>query len=137
MAGIVEGFGKQVWRIIGYDGLKEIFETRVPQDRLTAEQVQDLLRCLVCRHLTGSEIAASFLGDASLLEVRSDAIGGNRIAFMAGSNPHYIAGLFRPDELRKEAPAGGRPKKAPKRAAKPRRVSKVAAPRRAPRGGKR
>jgi hypothetical protein len=99
MASTIESFGNQVWLVRGYDGLAPIFETRIPQARLTAEQVQDLLRCLACRHLTGSEISAAFLGDAPLLNIRDDTTHGKRLAWSVGSNPHYIAGLFRPDEL--------------------------------------
>jgi hypothetical protein len=57
------------------------------------------LRHLVCRHLTGSEITAAFLGDAPLFEVMADTTHGNRLTWSVGSNPHYIAALFRPDEL--------------------------------------
>ena len=99
MASTVEDCGNQVWLVRGDDGLKPIFETRIPQDRLTAEQVRDLLGHLVCRHLTGSEITAAFLGDSPLFEVTADTKSGNRLAWSVGSNPHYIAALFRPDEL--------------------------------------
>lgn len=99
MASAVEGFGNQVWLVRGYDGTKLIFETRIPQARLTVERIQDLLRCLVCRDLTGSEVTAAFLGDSPLFEVTNDIRGGNRLAWSVGSNPYYIAALFRPDEL--------------------------------------
>jgi hypothetical protein len=99
MASTVEGFGNQVWLVRGYDSLRPIFETRIPQDRLTAEQVQDLLGYLICRHLTGSEITAGFLGDNPLFEVIADTTHGNRLAWSVGSNLHYVAALFRADEL--------------------------------------
>jgi hypothetical protein len=99
MASTVEGFGNQVWLVRGYDGLKPIFETRIPQARLTVERVQDLLRCLACKDLTGPEITSAFLGDSPLLEVAPDTKNGNRLAWSVGANPHYVAALFRPDEL--------------------------------------
>jgi hypothetical protein len=40
--------------------------------------------------------------EAGLADVRRDDMGGNRITLTAGENPHYVAGLFRGDELAKE-----------------------------------
>jgi hypothetical protein len=121
MASMVEGFGNQVWLVRGYDGLRPIFETRIPQARLTVERAQDLLRCLACHDLTGPEITAAFLGDTPLLEVTADTTNGNRLAWSVGSNPHYIAALFRTDELpaRPLWPSGGSATMAPRPASLP------------------
>jgi len=68
----------------------------VPLDQADEAKISERLRNLAAKHLTSEEIAAG------LADVRRDATGGNRIALMAGQNPHYIAGLFRSDELAKE-----------------------------------
>ena len=85
-----------VWRIVGYDGTKEIMRQEIPLNEADEPRISEILRSLAAEHLTSEEIAAG------LANVRRDATGGNRIALMAGQNPHYIAGLFRSDELAKD-----------------------------------
>jgi hypothetical protein len=85
-----------VWRIVGYDGAEEILRQEIPLDRADERRISEILRDLAAQHLTSEEIAAG------LADVRRDATGGNRIALMAGQNPHYVAGIFRSDELAKE-----------------------------------
>jgi hypothetical protein len=96
LSDIVSGFGQMVWRIVGYDGTKEILRQEIPLNQADERRISEILRNLAAEHLTSEEIAAG------LADVRRDATGGNRIALMAGQNPHYIAGLFRSDELAKE-----------------------------------
>jgi len=85
-----------VWRIVGYDSAIEILQQEIPLNEADEPRISEILRSLAAEHLTSEEIAAG------LADVRRDATGGNRIALMAGQNPHYIAGLFRSDELAKE-----------------------------------
>jgi hypothetical protein len=59
-------------------------------------RISEILRSLAAEHLNSQEIAAG------LADVRRDDTGGNRIALTAGQSPHYVAGLFRSDELAKE-----------------------------------
>jgi hypothetical protein len=96
MSDVVSGFGQMVWRIMGYDGTKEILRQEIPLSEADEHRISEILRGLAAKHLTSAEIAAG------LADVRRDTTGGNRIALMAGQNPHYIAGLFRSDELAKE-----------------------------------
>lgn len=96
---VVEGFGRQVWRINGYDGTRPIFEHTIPQEELTVDQAQSLLRHLACRHLREEEIVDAFREKALHFEITADTLGGKRLAWSIGSNPYYIVGLFREDEL--------------------------------------
>lgn len=45
------------------------------------------------KHLTADEISAG------LADVRKDEHHGNRIILAAGQNPHYVASLWRSDEI--------------------------------------
>ena len=96
LSDIVSGFGQMVWRIVGYDGTKEILRQEIPLNEADEPRISEILRSLAAEHLTPAEIAAG------LADVRHDTTGGNRITLMAGQNPHYVAGLFRSDELAKE-----------------------------------
>jgi hypothetical protein len=96
---VVEGFGKQVWRINGYDGTRSIFERTIPQEELTVDQAQSLLRHLACRHLAEDEIVDAFRSKALHFEITPDTTGGKRLAWSIGSNSYYIVALFREDEL--------------------------------------
>ena len=96
---VVEGFGKQVWRIQGYEGTQRIFEQTIPQEELALDQAQSLLRHLACRHLTGKEIVDAFRGKEAHFEIMPDTILGKRLAWSIGSSPYYTLALFREDEL--------------------------------------
>ncbi len=95
----VSGFQNSVWRIIGYDGAETIFETEVPQADLSVEGVTRLLQLLVAGDLEMGDIFEAATGKSRLLEVRPDLDSANRLMFMAGENPHYVASLWRGDEL--------------------------------------
>ncbi len=84
-----------VWRIIGYDGLQEILEQRIPLTDADEARISAVLKALAAKHLAPDEIAAG------LADVRQDTTTGNRITLTAGQNPHYVASLWRSDELPK------------------------------------
>jgi hypothetical protein len=84
-----------VWRIIGYDGLQEIFEQRIPLTDADEARISAMLKVFASQHLTPDEIAAG------LADVSQDTTTGNRITLTAGENPHYVASLWRRDELPK------------------------------------
>jgi hypothetical protein len=96
LSDIVSGFGQMVWRIVGYDSAKEILQQEIPLNEADAPRISEILRSLAAKHLTSEEIAAG------LANVRRDATAGNRIILTAGENPHYVASLWRSDELAKE-----------------------------------
>jgi hypothetical protein len=99
MATAVEGFGKMVWRVVEYHGLKPVSEQTIPQDVLSEHDAKRLLQYLACRHLTPSEIVEGFLGKAPHFEILADTQHGNRLTWSIGSNPHYVIALFRADEI--------------------------------------
>ena len=102
LSDIVSGFGHMVWRIVGYDSTKEIVRREIPLDQADETKISEILRSLAAQHLTSEEIAAG------LANVRHDTTGGNRIILTAGQNPHYVASLWRSDELAKEKGVKGR-----------------------------
>ena len=95
MSRIVDGFQNQIWRVVRYDGLIETEEERIPVDRYS---VSELIEMLTER--AKSELSPSELRDnPQLYEVRADFENGNRLMLFAGGNPHYVADLWRGDEL--------------------------------------
>src|SRR5262249_50169349 len=96
MSDIVSGFEQMVWWILGYDSTKEILRLEIPLNQADESTISEILRSLAAKHLTPAEIAAG------LANVRRDDTGGNRFTLMAGQNPHYVAGLFRSDEIAKD-----------------------------------
>ena len=83
------------WCIQGYDGSDLIYESSVSTHHLyEGKQVEELLKRLVCRHLSEDEIiGASLNGHAKnrtgLLNVsRND---GPPLTLCCGSNPYFIA----------------------------------------------
>jgi hypothetical protein len=90
---VISGFGELEWKIEGYNGVEKFFEERIPLNDASEEKMASLLKGLASKHLTAAEIAAG------MADVRKDAQHGNRVILMAGQNPHYVAALFRGDEL--------------------------------------
>jgi hypothetical protein len=90
---VISGFGELEWKIEGYNGVDKFFEERIPLNDAPEEKIASLLKGLASKHLTAAEIAAG------MADVRKDAQHGIRIILMAGQNPHYVAALFRGDEL--------------------------------------
>ena len=81
------------WRIEGFDGISEIFETNVPLHHLSERQMQEMLRRLASRHLSDREIIDASLNrkgnPSSLLEVRRTS--QPPLTMTRGNNPHYAA----------------------------------------------
>jgi hypothetical protein len=86
------------WRIEGFDGLDKIFESEVPSHLLSDKQVKELLRRLLCRHLSDDEIVGASVNQkakrSALLEVRRSMQAPHVIA--CGASPHYLARLVSP-----------------------------------------
>ena len=82
-----------VWKIKGYDGIEKILDQTVALNSADESKIIGILRELVSKGLTPTEISAD------LAEVHKDDLGGNRIIFHAGQNPHYVASLWRSDEI--------------------------------------
>jgi hypothetical protein len=82
-----------VWKIEGYDSTTKILDQTIPLNGADETKICDLLKSLASKNLRADEIAAG------LADVRKDDAHGNRITFYAGQNPHYVASLWRSDEL--------------------------------------
>ena len=80
------------WHIEGYDGTEQILEQQIPLDQADETKICEILKLLAAKHLTAAEVKAG------LAEARQDTTNANRIMFMAGQNPHYVASLWRSDE---------------------------------------
>ena len=85
--------GELEWKIEGYNGVNKFFEERIPLNDAPEEKIASMLKGLASKHLTAAEIAAG------IADVRKDAQHGNGTILMAGQNPHYVAALFRGDEM--------------------------------------
>lgn len=85
--------GKPVWRIEGYDGAKLIFQCNVPSYLLSDTQIEELLRRLVSRHLSGEEIVGASLNRktkrTALLNIGRSA--QPPLVISCGDDPHYVA----------------------------------------------
>jgi hypothetical protein len=86
-------FGELIWKIEGYNGTDIILEQTIPLNNADETKICGLLKSLASKHLNEGEIAAG------LADVRKDNVAGNRIIFYAGQDPHYVASLWRSDEL--------------------------------------
>ncbi|MCA9131029.1 MAG: hypothetical protein KDB22_28290 [Planctomycetales bacterium] len=88
---------KHVWRIEGFDGTELIFEREVPLHLLSDRQMEEVLRRLVSRYLSESEIVGASLNQkaerTSFLDVRRSMQPPHLIS--CGENPHYIARVVR------------------------------------------
>lgn len=85
--------GKHVWRIEGFDGTELIFGTHIPSHLLSDNQVEELLRRLVSRHLSEEEVVGASLNRktnrTTLLDVRRSA--QLPVVISCGENPFYTA----------------------------------------------
>jgi hypothetical protein len=81
------------WRIQGFDGTKLIFESDISRHLLSDKQVDELLKRLVCRHLSDDEIVGASLNRkaerTALLDVRRST--QPPLMITCGDNPHYVA----------------------------------------------
>ena len=81
MSKVVDGYKNQVWLIVEYDGMKEISEERIPQSGMSESQlVQKLM------NLSG-------------VSPRKESSHGKRVSYVAGDDHHWIASLWRADEM--------------------------------------
>jgi len=93
---------KRYWKIEGYDSTNKTFERVLPYSFLTKKYVIALMQRLSARHLDEDEIVSSSLrpkapGYTQLLEPRAGR--GGRHTISVGENPHYVASVWRDDEL--------------------------------------
>ena len=81
------------WRIEGFDGTNMIFESDIPHYLLSEKQIEELLRRLVSRHLTESEVVVASLNRKTkrtdLLDIRHST--QPPLVISCGDNPHYAA----------------------------------------------
>jgi hypothetical protein len=82
-----------VWKIKGYNGTEKILDQTIALNSADEMKITSLLKELASKNLTPSEISAG------LADVHKDDAAGNRIIFHAGQNPHYVASLWRSDEI--------------------------------------
>tara|TARA_R110000850_G_scaffold132030_3_gene253077 strand:- start:584 stop:841 length:258 start_codon:yes stop_codon:yes gene_type:complete len=78
----VDGFKNQTWLIIKYDSLEEVSQERIPQSDISEIEIIAKL--------------AKLSGQIP----QKDSGKGSRIIYMAGENPHWVASLWRADELK-------------------------------------
>ena len=87
------------WRIRGYDSTAEILDMTISIGQITESGLEGLLRALVARDLSPSELVGAYakrgtLISNRLLDVRrSNDVEKRRMAYTCGENPHYIATL--------------------------------------------
>lgn len=92
---------KRAWLIQGYDGLTPMFR-RTVSSALSESEIAAMLKCLVARDLSVSEVLAGSLRKSMKayspnLNVKREQ---HRVVLSCGSNPHYIASLHTDFELR-------------------------------------
>jgi hypothetical protein len=108
----------KAWHIVGYRGLKVFYEQFVPQHRLSEKRALELIRRLLCRHLTEDEVIEHSLDPASpiLSPQSTHGIDGGKLVgrwgFSVGIHPSYSAVIVdRPGPLKRKTPStAGRPK---------------------------
>ena len=87
---------KQYWRITGYRGLNEIFDTRISAGLLSEGALADLLKCLTAKaglsyeEIVGAYVRRGTKGANSLLKITRN---GRMPKFTCGKNPYFAATL--------------------------------------------
>lgn len=85
---------KDLWKISGYNGTETIFEDSVPAYLFSEKQMEEVIRRLVCQHLTSNEIVSASKNRAKqrseLLLVQKVNTTGSAI-LTCGTNPYYVA----------------------------------------------
>ena len=95
MASIIEGLQNQIWVISKHDSLDLVWERRIPLSEASEAEIAEQLAHFVKADLTDREVRES----PQLYQVDKDMKNGLRVALRAGTNPHYLASLWRADEL--------------------------------------
>lgn len=109
---------KRYWRITGYRGLTEIFDTRISAGLLSEGALADLLKCLTAKaglnyeEIVGAYVRRGTKGANSLLKITRN---GRMSQFTCGENPYFAATLT--DETSQRIS----PLSVPRRKAPPRR----------------
>lgn len=90
----------QVWKVLGWNGTKKIYEREFQSGSYTEKQMVTFLERLVCRHLTPDEIASVSRKrrkgeDHGLLESSQDT-SSERLTLCVGVDPHYTATIVFP-----------------------------------------
>ena len=90
------------WVVQGYDGQVEIFRYTLPKGPNWGEpRIIELLRRLICRHLTADDIINASRAPRDKLfssELEERRATEPRLHITVGSNPFYVATLWQPDE---------------------------------------
>ncbi len=84
-----------VWKVHGWDGTNNIYESEFRFGSFTEKQMGEFLRRLACRHLNPDEIAECTRTrrkgeDCGLLQVSRDVSNG-RLTLSVGASPYYTA----------------------------------------------
>jgi hypothetical protein len=95
---VIDGFQNMAWKIQGYDCDKQILEEIVSVEEMSAAAIAEHLKGLASENLTPEETAA--------LELSVDETHGKRMTITVGENPHYVASLWRRDELDSDQTSG-------------------------------
>ena len=98
---VLPAASRNMWEIIGYDSLNQIFHTEIPVGLITTEKLHELLRILTAKHgdLTDEEVLGSLLKRGTRrhrdhLDVRQSNDDVRRATmYMCGENPHFVARL--------------------------------------------
>jgi hypothetical protein len=90
------------WIIEGFDGTENILRRTIPKGSSWPEaRIIELLRRLVCRHLSPSDVIegsrpAKDIFYIAILEAKRSI--EKRLTTTVGENPFYVASLYRADE---------------------------------------
>lgn len=88
---------KRCWRIRGYDSTTEIFNQSIPLGQMTKNGMIELLRALVAKDLSPSEIIGAYAKQGTrisngFLKIRKENQQEKvRTLHTCGQNPHYVA----------------------------------------------
>jgi hypothetical protein len=87
---------QRYWRIRGYDGSAEIFETRIEIGQITYDQLKQMLKTLTAKAaLDYREIVGAYAKRRT--KIANDLLAIHResesATFSCGTNPHFVASL--------------------------------------------
>jgi hypothetical protein len=103
---------EKYWRVVGFRGQKLIYERFLPRRRLPERRAAELIKCLLCRHLTEDEVVDHSIDPHSRIlspqptqhAERGKSVG--RWGLSVGNNPYYSAVLVdRPRALKGSRPS--------------------------------
>jgi len=90
------------WIVQRFDGIKPLDRLTLPKSSWTEPRIISLLQRLLCRHLTVNDVvdASRTPRDRfynSVLKEHRDT-SGKRLTIAVGTDPHYVASLWRANE---------------------------------------